>query len=109
MLYIIIIIIIIIIIPAMKVMGTSSMFFIRTDLVCHVWWNILPSYTCRTAIIFGTKKDFSLSINTLASNNCLYHRNLFQNGVNTFSNTVNHYLPKKVKSLYIDIYHTILF
>ena len=32
----------------------------------------------------------SLSNNTLASDNCLCHRNVFRNGVNTFSKIVNH-------------------
>ena len=53
---------------------------------------------CWTTIIFGTVKDGSLLINTKASNNCLYHRNVFQNGVNTFSEMINqklkiHFLP----------------
>ena len=30
------------------------------------------------------------SLTTLASNNCLYHRNVFQSGVNYFSKMVNH-------------------
>ena len=37
----------------------------------------------------------------LASNNYLCHRNVFQIGVNTFSKMVNHFLPKKLKILYI--------
>ena len=54
--------------------------------------------------MFGTMKDNSLSINTLASKNYLYHRNFFQNGVKTFSKMVNHFLPKKLK-----IFRTIRF
>ena len=46
-------------------------------------------YTFRTAIIFGTIKNDSLLINNLASNNCLCHRNVFQNGVNNFSKKKN--------------------
>ena len=46
------------------------------------------------AAIFGTLKDDSLKINSLASNNCFSHRNVFQNGVNTLSKIVNHFLSK---------------
>ena len=60
-----------------------------------------PGYSYRTTIIFRTIKHYSPSINTLASNIHLCHRNLFQNGVNTFSNMINHFF-------YI-FYHTILF
>ena len=63
--------------------------------------------TCRITVIFGTMKDDSLLIDTLASNNCLSHRNVFQNGVKTFSITVNHFC-QKLEILYIS-YHTILF
>ena len=42
-------------------------------------------------------KDDSLEINILASNKCLYDRNVFQNGVNTFSKMVNHFLRKSSK------------
>ena len=37
--------------------------------------------------MFGT-------IHTFASNNCLCHGNVFQNGVSAFSKKVNHILPK---------------
>ena len=52
---------------------------------------------CRTTIIFGTLKDDSLKINSLALNNCFSHRNIFQNGINTLSKMVNHFLSKSSK------------
>ena len=72
--------------------------FVRTDRDSYVW---CTSYTCRTTIIFGTIKDYNLSINILASNNCLCHRNLFKNGVNSFSLMVDHFFFKNLKILYI--------
>ena len=42
-------------------------------------------YTCRITVIFGTLKDESLLINTLASNICFSYRNMFQNGVDALS------------------------
>ena len=62
----------------------------KTDWVCHVWCIV-------TRVGLGTMKDDSLSINTLASNNSLCHRDVFQNGVKTFSKMVNHFLPKSTK------------
>ena len=59
---------------------------------------LLPSYMCRITVNFGRLKDESLKIIISALNNCLCHRNLFQNGVNTFT--------KKLKTLYI-LYHLI--
>ena len=50
-------------------------------------------YGSRTIIIFGTVKDDRLT-NTGALNNCLYHRNVFQNDINAFSKMVNHFLSK---------------
>ena len=35
--------------------------------------------------IFGTLKDGSLKLSSLALNNCLSYRNVFQNGVNVLS------------------------
>ena len=55
----------------------------------------LPGYL--NAVIFGTLKDDSLWINILTSKNCLSHRNIFQNGVNTLSKIVNHFLLKNTK------------
>ena len=54
----------------------------------------------RTTINFGTVKGDSLSINTLASNNCLCHRNVFQNGVSTFSKLVNNISKKSQNFVY---------
>ena len=59
--------------------------------------------------MFGTIKDYSLSINSLASNSCLCHRKLFQNDVNPFSNMVNHFFVKRKKKKLFIFYHTILF
>ena len=72
----------------------ATVSFVETDPVCHVWCNVWPSYTCRSAVIFRTLKDDSLWINILASNNCFSYRNIFQNGVNTLSKLVNHFLSK---------------
>ena len=56
--------------------------------------------TCRTAVLFGTLKDGSLQINSLALNNCFSYRNIFQNGVNTLSKRFKKpgfFLVKKLK------------
>ena len=71
--------------------------FVRTDRDCHVWCKFLPSYTCRNTIYFVTLKVDSLFILYLGSNNCLNHRNLFQNGVNFFLKMVHQFLPKSCK------------
>ena len=55
--------------------------FHKTVRVCHVYCNFKIGFTCRITIIFGTLKDGSLLINTLASNICFSYRNMFQNGV----------------------------
>ena len=39
-------------------------------------------------MIFETLKDGSLDTSSLASNNCLSYRNVFQNGVNALSKMV---------------------
>ena len=52
---------------------------------------------CRTTIVFELMKEDIFQINILASNYCLYHRNVFQNGVNPFSKIVDHFLPKSSK------------
>ena len=62
--------------------------FTWTDQDCHVWCKFVN---------FGTLKDERLLIIILISRNCLCHRNLFQNGVNTFSKMVNNLLPKSSK------------
>ena len=43
-------------------------FFHKTVRVCHVYCNFKLGFTCRITVIFGTLKDGSLLINTLASN-----------------------------------------
>ena len=43
----------------------------------------------KTTVIFGTMKDGSLVLNTLASFNCFTYRNLFKNGANDMSEMVN--------------------
>ena len=55
---------------------------------------LLPSYMCRTTVIFVTQKDGSLQINSLASNNCFSYRNVFQKGVNALVTIANHFLSK---------------
>ena len=45
-------------------------------------------YARRTPVIFGTLKDGSLEINSLALSNCFSHRKVFQNGVNPLSKMV---------------------
>ena len=41
----------------------------------------LHGYTCRTTVMFGTLKDSSLEIKSLALNNCFSYKNVSQNGV----------------------------
>ena len=38
--------------------------------IVDVWCNFLPGYTFRITVIFGTLKDGSLQINSLALNDC---------------------------------------
>ena len=65
--------------------------FSLLDLPCLeqllTWLQILDYHN------FCTMKDERLSINALASINCLRHRNVFQNVVNFFSKMVNHFWP----------------
>ena len=56
-------------------------------------------YTCRIDINFGTQKDRNLFINILASSNCLSYRNIFQNGIDAKSKTVDAFLSKSSKSI----------
>ena len=72
-------------------------FFHKTVRVCHVYCNFKIGFTCRITVIFGTLKDGSLLINTLASNICFSHRNMFQNGVDALSKIVNAFLSKSSK------------
>ena len=73
--------------------------FHRTVRVCHVYCNFKIGFTCRITVIFGfgTLKDGSLLINTLASNICLSYRKMFQNGVDALSKVVDAFLSKSSK------------
>ena len=71
--------------------------FHKTVRVCLVYCNFKMSFTCRITVIFGTLKDGSLLINTLASNICFSYRNMFQNGVDALSNIVDAFLSKSSK------------
>ena len=73
--------------------------FVRADRDCHVWCNLKSSYTFWITVNFGALKDESLKIIILASNNCLYHRNVFK-----MASTPQKWLTfftKKIKILYI--------
>ena len=72
-------------------------FFHKTVQVCHVYCNFKIGFTCRINVIFGTLKDGSLLINTLASNICFSYRNMFQNGVDVLSKIVDAFLSKSSK------------
>ena len=72
-------------------------FFHKTVQVCHVYCNAKIGFTCRITVIFGTLKDVSLLINTLALNICFSYRNMFQKGVNTLSKIVDAFLSKSSK------------
>ena len=72
-------------------------FFHKTVRVCHVYCNFKIGFTCRITVIFGTLKDGSLIINTLASNICFSYRNMFQNGVDALSKIVDAFLSKSSK------------
>ena len=72
-------------------------FFHKTVPICHVYGNFKLGFTCRITIIFGTLKDRSLLINTLASNICFSYRNMFQNGVDALSKIVDAFLSKSSK------------
>ena len=69
-------------------------FFHKTLRVCHVYCNFKIGFTCRITVIFGTLKDGSLLINTLASNICFSYRNIFQNGVDALPKIVDAFLLK---------------
>ena len=72
-------------------------FFHKTVWVCHVYCNFKIGFTCQITVIFGTLKDGSLLINTLASNICFSYRNMFQNGVDALSKIVGAFLSKSSK------------
>ena len=69
-------------------------FFHKTVRVCHVYCNFKIGFTCRITVIFGTLKDGSLLIHTLASNICFSYRNIFQNGVDALPKIVDAFLSK---------------
>ena len=71
--------------------------FHKTVQVCHVYCNFKIGFTCQITIIFGTLKDASLLINTLASNICFSYRKMFQNGVDALSKIVDAFLSKSSK------------
>ena len=72
-------------------------FFHKTVRVCHVYCNFKLGFTCRITVIFGTLKDGSLLVNTLASNICFSYRNMFQNGVDALSKIDDAFLSKSSK------------
>ena len=71
--------------------------FHKTVRVCHVYCNFKIGFTCRITVVFGTLKDGSLLINTLASNICFSYRNMFQNGVDALSKIFDAFLSKSSK------------
>ena len=72
--------------------------FHKTVRVCHIYCNFKIGFTCRITVIFGTLKDGSLLINTLASENvCFSFRNMFQNGVYVLSKIVDAFWSKSSK------------
>ena len=77
--------------------------FHKTVRVYHVYCNFKIGFTCRITIIFGTLKDGSLLINTLASNICFSYRNMFQNGVDALSKTVDAFLSKSSQFYLVQI------
>ena len=77
--------------------------FHKTVRVCHVYCNFKIGFTCRITVIFGTLKDGSLLINTVASNICFSYRNMFQNGVDALSKIVDAFLSKSSKFYLVQI------
>ena len=71
--------------------------FHKTVRVCHVYCNFKLGFTCRITVIFGTLKDRSLLINTLASKICFSYRNMYQKGVDALSKIVDTFLSKSSK------------
>ena len=72
-------------------------FFNKIVRLCHVYCDFKIGCTCRITVIFGTLKDGSLLINTLASNIYFSYRNMFQNGVDALSKIVDAFLSKSSK------------
>ena len=83
-------------------LGVRAVFH-KTVWVCHVYYNFKLGFTCRITVIFGTLKDGSLLINTLASNICFSYRNMFQNGVDALSKIVDAFLSKSSKFYLVQI------
>ena len=71
--------------------------FHKTFRVCNVYCNFKLGFTCQITRIFGTLKDGSLLINTLASNICFSYRNMIQNGVDALSKIADAFLSKSWK------------
>ena len=71
--------------------------FQKTVQVCHIYCNFKVGFMCRITVIFGTLKDGSLLINTIALNICFSYRIMFQNGVNALSKIVDTFLSKSSK------------
>ena len=71
--------------------------FHKTVWVCHVYCNFKIGFRCPITVLFGTLKDGSLLINTLASNICFSYRNMFQNGADALSKIVDAFLSKSSK------------
>ena len=72
-------------------------FFHKTVRVYHVYCNFKIGFVCRITVIFGTLKDGSLLINTLASNISFSYRNMFQNGADALSKIADAFLSKSSK------------
>ena len=71
--------------------------FHKTVQECHVYCNFKLGFMCRITVIFGTLKDGSLLINTLASNICFSYWNMFQNGADALSKIVDAFFVKSSK------------
>ena len=72
-------------------------FFHKIIRDCHVYCNFKIGFKCRITVIFGTLKDGSLLINTLASIICFSYRKMFQTGVDALSKIVDAFLSKSSK------------
>ena len=74
-------------------------FWKSTDKTCDINLKIRSDLF----VIFGTLKDGSLLIDTLASNICFGYRNMFQNGVDALSKIVDAFLSKSSKFYLVHI------
>ena len=77
--------------------------FHKTVRVYHVYCNLKIGFMCRITVIFLTLKDGSLLMNTLASNICFCHRNMFENGIDALSKIVDAFLSKSSKFYIVHI------